>query len=182
MSITYLKEEEIAQVGSIIDQILPTIKFKNIIENKALIMVHKKRRSIYLIDEEDRELIEAIFALSREKECVLEFMKIKLGFWINSKFRIGIESLPFLAPLCNNPLLLQSKRQVTRFIYGKNVEISLKAAIIDERDYKDGSMIIVFSKSRIPLGYARLKLGKDKLYLENIIDIGIYLRSEKTAF
>ena len=115
-------------------------------------------------------------------ECKLVFLRIKLGFWIRNRFRIGIESLPFLAPLCKSPLVLPSKRQVTRFIYGKNVEFPLNESTTEEYEYIDGSIVIVSSKNQIPLGYAILKRRKDKVFLKNIIDIGIYLRSEKSAF
>ncbi|MHA1947715.1 MAG: hypothetical protein ACXAC6_12785 [Candidatus Hodarchaeales archaeon] len=182
MTILFLKEEEIVQVASVVDQILLTMKFENIIKNKALIMVHSRRKNIYLIDEVDKELINVFSTDKCEEECIPVFLKIKLGFWIKNTFRIGIESLPFFAPLCKNPIILPSKRQVTRFIYGKNVEIPLNDAITNIKEYIDGSMQIIFTKSRIPLGYAKLKLGKEKIHLKNIIDIGIYLRSEKTAF
>jgi ribosome biogenesis protein Nip4 len=182
MTILFLKKEEIEQVASVVDQILLTMKFENIIKNKALIMVHNKRKNIYLIDEADKELINSFSTFKYEEECIPVFLKIKLGFWIKNSFRIGIESLPFFAPLCKNPIILPSKRQVTRFIYGKNIEIPLNDAITNIKEYIDGSMQIVCSKSRIPLGYAKLKLGKEKVFLKNIIDIGIYLRSEKTAF
>ncbi len=182
MSISFLNEEEIGQVASVIDQMLLTMKFEDIIKNNALIMLHNKRKNIFLIDKADKEYLNAFSTATCEEKCIPVFLKIKLGFWINNKFRIGIESLPFLAPLCKNPIILSSKRQVTSFIYGKNVEIPLIDAITNVKEYIDGSMIIVCSKSRIPLGYAKIKLGKEKIHLKNIIDIGIYLRSEKTAF
>ena len=182
MTISFLKKEEIEQVVSIIDQILLTTKFESILKNKALIMVHKKRKTIFLIDETDDIYINAFSGENRNEGCKPEFLKINLGFWIRGKFRIGIESLPFLAQFCEYPIILPSKRQVTRFIYGKNVEILLNDSIRATARYIDGSIVIVSSKTRIPLGYAKLNLKKDKIHLKNVIDIGIYLRSEKTAF
>jgi ribosome biogenesis protein Nip4 len=182
VTILFLKEEEIEQVASVIDELQLTVKFENIRKNKALISNNNRRKNIYLIDEVDKELISAFSTDKCEEECIPVFLKIKLGFWIKNSFRIGIESLPFFAPLCKNPIILPSKKHGTRFIYGKNVEIALNDAITNAKEHIDGSICIISSKSRIPLGYAKLKLGKDKLHLKNIIDIGIYLRSEKTAF
>ena len=182
MTISFLKKEEIEQVVSIIDQILLTTKFESILKNKALIMVHKKRKTIFLIDETDDIYINAFSVENRNEGCKPEFLKINLGFWIRGKCRIGIESLPFLAQFCEYPIILPSNRHVTRFIYGKNVEILLNDSIRATARYIDGSIVIVSSKTRIPLGYAKLNLKKDKIHLKNVIDIGIYLRSEKTAF
>lgn len=182
MTISFLKKEEIEQVVSVIDQILLTTKFESILKNKALIMVHTKRKNIFLIDETDDRYINSLRVENRNVGCTPVFFKINLGFWIRDKFRIGIESLPFLAQFCEYPIILPSKRQVTRFIYGKNVEIFLKDSIRATTRYIDGSIVIVSSKKRIPLGYAKLNLKKDKIHLKNVIDIGIYLRSEKTAF
>jgi len=182
VTISFLKNEEIDHVVSVIDQILLTKKFESILKNKALIMVHKKRKNIFLIDETDERFINSFSVENREDNCKTVYFKINLGFWIRDKFRIGIESLPFLAQFCDNPIILPSKRQVTKFIYGKNIEILLNDSIRATTRYTDGSVVIVSTNKRIPLGYARLKLKKDKIHLKNVIDIGIYLRSEKTAF
>jgi len=182
VTFSFLKKEEIEQVVSVIDQILLTTKFQSILKNKTLIMVHNKRKSIFLIDETDKQYLNPFSVENRNEGCNPIFLKINLGFWIRDKFRIGIESLPFLAQFCENPIILPSKRQVTRFIYGKNVEILPNDSIRDTIGYIDGSIVIIYSKKQIPLGYAKLKLKKDKIHLKNVIDIGIYLRSEKTAF
>ncbi|MCK4848346.1 MAG: hypothetical protein KAT16_04925 [Candidatus Heimdallarchaeota archaeon] len=182
MTISFLKKEEIEQVVSAIDQILLTTKFESILKNKALIKVDNKRKSIFLIDETDKEFINSFSVKNPNEGCKPVFLKINLGFWIRDKFKIGIESLPFLSQFCEYPIILPSKRQVTRFIYGRNVEIFLNDTIRDTIRYIDGSIAIISSKNRIPLGYAKLTLEKNKIHLKNIIDIGIYLRSEKTAF
>jgi len=182
MKISFLKKEEIEQVIFVIDQILLTTKFESILENKALIMVHNKRKGIFLIEQADRAYVKSLSVENYNRDCKPVFLKIKLGFWIRDKFRIGIESLPFLAQFCKYPIVVPSKRQVTKFIYGRNIEILPNENIRDNFKHADGSTVLLTSKSRIPLGYAKVRLEKDKIRLKNVIDIGIYLRSEKTAF
>ena len=105
-----------------------------------------------------------------------------MGFFLKNRFRIGIESLQTLARLYQNPPFIINDKQAEKFIYGKNVEIP----IVDENNHfltiSDPSITIVFNKNQIPLGYAKIIKNEKRILLQNIIDIGLYLRSEKTAF
>ena len=182
MSISFLTEKEIEQVKSVINQILQTTSFNVVLEDNLLIRVHNKRSSIFLVNKTDSKYIRILNKKNNLAKCKPIFLKINLGFWIRNNFKIGIESLSFLNQYCEFPVILPSKKLATKFIYGNNVSFPLKGNLSPENKYSNGTTVIVSSKNHVPLGYAIIRTDEKRIYLKNIIDIGIYLRSEKTAF
>jgi ribosome biogenesis protein Nip4 len=104
-----------------------------------------------------------------------------MGFLIHEKFFVGIESLTFLAPFTHRKIFL-SEQETKRFIYGKDIKVAINHLDEQISDLEENTMVIVFSPNKIPLGYAMIRSKANYLWLQNIVDIGIYLRSEKSAF
>ena len=181
MQITKLTDEEIVAVSTVINEILKSDDFSQILDTHSLIKIINRRDEIYLIKNSDNLYLSSSRTSDGGKNCKILTGKIKLGFFIQGKFKIGIESLRFLANYCQNPIFL-SPRQEKRFIYSKDINLRFDDTKKGLEKYSDGSMVLVFNKKRIPIGYAKILHKQDYLQLKNIIDIGIYLRSEKTAF
>lgn len=151
------------------------------IHDKLLIKIQDKREDVYLIEPSDEQSLKKFVSKEGRKTFTLQTGKIKLGFFIRQEFRIGIESLRFIAQYCKYPVMISS-RQSERFIYGKDVKLRLEESTDLQRNISDGSLVLVENKNRNPIGYAKIFHEQDSSHLKNIIDIGIYLRSEKTAF
>jgi ribosome biogenesis protein Nip4 len=181
MTISLLSNTESQNIINIVEGILRSDVSTQIFKNKQFIMVSDRRKEIYLISKEDQYLIEVLNKISKGVKCTPKHIKLKLGFLIKEKFKIGIESLPFLAPYTKAPFILTPK-QVNRFIYGKNILLDGKDEINNQGKLEEGQIVIVFEKSMIPLGYGKIVKKPRARYLENLVDIGIYLRSEKSAF
>lgn len=181
MMISLLSNTESQNIINIVEEMLGSDVSTQIFKNKQFVMVSDRRNEIYLINNEDQYSIELLREISKELKCTPKHIKMKLGFLIKGKFKIGIESLPFLAPYTKKPFILTSK-QVNRFIYGKNILLDEKDEIKNQKKLEEGQIVIVFEKSMIPLGYGKIVKKPKARYLENLVDIGIYLRSEKSAF
>ncbi|MHA1940981.1 MAG: hypothetical protein ACW97P_04565 [Candidatus Hodarchaeales archaeon] len=181
MMISSVSSAESQHIIKIIIDILKSDEILNIFNNKQLIMVSDKRDDLYLIDNKDQPLIELLNTTSKDCNCFLRYIKIKMGFLIKGEFKIGIESLPLLAPYARKPFILTTK-QTNLFIYGKSFPIHEKAETNETTSFKEGEMVIVFGKTMIPIGYGKIIKKANTTYLENLVDIGIYLRSEKSAF
>ncbi len=181
MKISALSDEEVVKVADIINQILPPGEFTRICADYNLIKLHDRKEDVYLIRKEDQFVLDEMVKFGKIHQCKLVLVKIKLGFFTRHCFRIGIESLHFLAPLCQHPLIIPYK-QVERFIYGKDVIFTTVYRDNDVIRITDNSLAIIFSENRLALGYAKIIKKQETIHLQNIIDIGLYLRSEKTAF
>ena len=70
----------------------------------------------------------------------------------------------------------------TEFIFGKDVEIDTISTKNQIEHLNDDATIMVFSNTGIPLGYAEIISNGTETWLKNLVDIGIFLRSEKSAF
>ncbi len=181
MKYSKLIDEEIITVTNVINEILKSDDFSQMLNTHSLIKIVDRRDDIYLIEASDSlHLSNLMTGKSRQNFKILAF-KTKLGFFIRQEFRIGIESLRFIASLCSNPVILSS-RQEQKFIYGKDIRIRLDEAKKVQENYLDGSLILISNNKGMPIGYAKVFPKEDFLQLKNIVDIGIYLRSEKTAF
>lgn len=170
-----LAMKEKNQVEIEINKILGSSIMTDILNEKTLISVNGSRKEIFLIPKSDLILLSQIESYPN---CRLIHARIKLGFFIRNVFRIGIESLSYLAPLTVKKIHLNT-RNARKFIYGKDIDIT------PERQKQigksgDGETIMVFTPDEIPIGYAKINLKTKKLY--NLVDTGIYLRSERSAF
>ena len=181
MKIKTLSDEEILRVAEVIHQILPIYEFEKICVNHDLVKLKDRREEVYLLRKENQRLLDELTKLKRITGCKLVLINIKLGFFIKNQFRLGIESIPFLAPFCNHKVILSSK-QSERFIYGKDVILSIKEKKASNNNIKNNSFVMIFNENNLALGYAKTSMNQDFINLYNIVDIGLYIRSEKTAF
>ncbi|MFX1515970.1 MAG: hypothetical protein ACFFC6_06650 [Promethearchaeota archaeon] len=175
-----LSEEEIKSVETTIEDLIGS-NITNIFEGKQFVKIKNNRNEIYVISQKDLFLLDHISSQNLEDNFSIEHAGIKLGFFIHNKFLIGIESLTFLAPYTRKKIHLDVNN-TKRFIFGKDVEMDTVALQKKIKNLNINTLIMVFSKTDIPLGYAKVISNGVKLWLQNIVDIGIFLRSEKSAF
>ncbi|MFW9853917.1 MAG: hypothetical protein ACFFFG_02615 [Candidatus Thorarchaeota archaeon] len=155
-----------------------------------LVKQEGERSEVYLVPQSDLKLLNLLTSSLTQQNGQLEYAKTKLGFFIRNQFHLGIESLSFLFAVAGPPtrkLILQPK-ETQQFIYGKNLEQlspqtlrQLEELAIQERGDEEAP-IIVLSDRQIPLGLASYRVNGNSRWLLNIVDVGIYLRAEKTAF
>ncbi len=176
MSYTALTMKEKKQVEVEINKILGSSIMTDILKDKMLISVNGSRKEIFLISTSDLQLLTKIQSIP---DCKLIYARIKLGFFIRNLFRVGIESLSYLAPLTKKKLQLNT-RNARKFIYGKDIDIRSKILQEEIIKFEDGETVMIFTSNEIPIGYAKINLKLKKL--RNLVDTGIYLRSEKRAF
>ncbi len=179
--ISVLNRKEIQPIIEFLSRILDSDGIHQVFKNRKIAMISAKREELYLIENKDQSLIEQINSISTRINCIPEYIKIKLGFLIKGEFKIGIESLALLAPYAQEPFILTTK-QTNLFIYGKSFPIHDNIEKKERKRLEEGQIVIVFEKTMIPLGYGKLVKKSNIMYLENLVDIGIYLRSEKSAF
>ncbi|MFX0173327.1 MAG: hypothetical protein ACFE9L_15645 [Candidatus Hodarchaeota archaeon] len=176
-----LTQTEISQVKEIIDNLLESNVTADIIKERILIKIMRKRNEIYLVSSSDISFFDFISSNPTIRDCNVVHAKIKIGFFIYEKFLISIESLTFLAPLTNRKIFL-SDQETQRFVYGKDIKVVSNHLHKQISDLEEDKMVIVFSPNDIPLGYAKIRSKANNIWLQNVVDIGIYLRSEKSAF
>jgi ribosome biogenesis protein Nip4 len=174
-----LSKEEKRLVETKIKQLLNS-DITNIFAGKQLIKIKNRRKEIFLVSREILSLLDH-FSSQPLEMLSIEYIQLKLGFFIQKKFLIGIESLMFLAPKARNKVQLDTEN-TTKFIFGKDVEIDTASLKKKVEHLNENETIIVFSNTDIPLGYANIISNGEKFWLKNLIDIGIFLRSEKKAF
>ncbi|MHA1214047.1 MAG: hypothetical protein ACTSPG_02050 [Candidatus Hodarchaeales archaeon] len=165
-------------INTILD-IVDNQYIRQILDSQVLYEIDKQRREVFLIPKTSLKILNTI--IDSESGSQLIHLFIKLGFFIQKKFLIGIESLNLLAPLTNRKILLNLKDS-ERFIFGKDLDIHTGKSVKIIGKKNPGIPIIVFSYQNIPLGYAIIHLEEDNSWIQNLVDTGIYLRSEKTAF
>lgn len=176
-----LTKVETKTVETTINDILHSSDMTRLLENHSLIKIYGRRNDVYLVRPEDLLLLDQLSTKIASENYSLIHARVKLGFFIQANFLISIESLNFFAPLTKRKIYLDDKA-MQQFIYGKDIEIktmSLNKQIID---LQDQSTIMIFSPNDLPLGYARFFVKEKNSWLQNLVDIGIYLRSEKSAF
>jgi ribosome biogenesis protein Nip4 len=176
-----LTKTEISQAKKIIDNLLESDVTTDIIKEKILIKIMGKRNEIYLVSSSDISFFDFISSNPTIRDCNVVHAKIKIGFFINEKFFISIEALTFLAPLTNRKIFL-SDHETQQFVYGKDIKVVSNHLNEQISDLEEDRMVIVFSPNDIPLGYAKICSKANNIWLQNVVDIGIYLRSEKSAF
>ncbi len=175
-----LSKKEYITVKTTIYHILGS-NVTNIFAGRELIKIIDRRNEIYLVSKEDLSLFDHFSSHLPEKSLTIEYARIKLGFFIHEKFLIGIESLTFLAPYARRRIQLDT-RNTTKFTFGKDVEIDTVLLKKQIKHLEDNATIMIFSNTDIPLGYAKIISNGSKLSLQNLVDIGLFLRSEKSAF
>ena len=175
-----LSKKEVKLVETSINHLLGSNVF-DIFVGKELIKIIDRRTEIFLVPKEDLFLFDNFSSLLPEKILIIAHARIKLGFFIQKKFLIGIESLAFLAPFARKRVQLDA-HNTRSFIFGKDVEINTDS-LQNQLEYLDkDATVMVFSSTNIPLGYVRIISNGTKKWLQNLIDIGVFLRSEKSAF
>jgi ribosome biogenesis protein Nip4 len=176
-----LTKTEISEVEKMLDNLLNSNITADIIKEKVLIKIMGKRNEVYLISPSDITFFDYVSSNPTLRECNVVHAKIKMGFLIHEKFFVGIESLTFLAPFTHRKIFL-SEQETKRFIYGKDIKVANTPLSVQISDLEENTMVIVFSPNEIPLGYARIRSKANNLWVQNVVDIGIYIRSEKSAF
>ncbi len=176
-----LTKDETNQVETTINQILDSDAMTIILKRKMLIKIKGDRNDVYLVLKEDISLFERLSSKLPEKSFSIEHARIKLGFFIHEKFLIGIESLTLLSPLTRKRISLDTKN-TQKFIYGKDIVINTISLQKQIEHLEENTTIMVFSDNNIPLGYAKIFSKEKNAWLQNLVDIGIFLRSEKSAF
>ncbi len=177
---TILSKEEIKQVETSINHLLDS-NAPNIFAGNKLIKIIDRRNDIYLVQQEDLSLFDHLSSVFPELSFSIAHARVKLGFLIHERFLIGIESLTFLAPYARRRIQLDA-RNTTKFIFGKDVEIDTVSLQKQIEHFDENDTIMIFSNTDIPLGYAKIITNATKSWLQNLVDIGIFLRSEKSAF
>ena len=170
-----LNADEEILVKKTIYALLENKEFESLLEQYRLFKIEHHRLEVYLVP---LDFIPVINLMQNHLKTD-QIIQIggKLGFFINENFFIGIESLSYLAPLTKRKLIL-NPRETTKFLYGQNFKV-------EDQDISFSyfnSPIIICSNTKIPIGLGILKLNENVLFLKNLIDVGIYLRSEKSAF
>ncbi len=161
--------------------ILGTKLMNHILETKSLIKIKQQREDVFLVSQSDLAIFKKISSIEVESKVRLVHARIKLGFFIQTSFMVSIEAISFLAPLTQRKVLLNVKDS-QKFIYGKDIG-TLTPYISNQIEGFDTKFpIMLFSSDNIPLGFAKLHANERESWLKNLIDIGIYLRSEKSAF
>ncbi|MFX0206548.1 MAG: hypothetical protein ACFFDT_11235 [Candidatus Hodarchaeota archaeon] len=176
-----LTNAEILQVEKIMDNLFNSNITGDIIKENVLIKIVGKRNEVYLISPSDITLLNYISSNPTLRDCKVVHARIKIGFFIHEKFFIGIESLTFLAPYIKRKIVLTDQK-THQFIYGKDIEVDSNHLFDQISELKENTIVMVFSPNKIPLGYAKIRSKANHHWLQNIVDIGIYLRSEKSAF
>lgn len=176
-----LSKEETTQVVTTINHLLGSNVMTNIMERKSLIKIMGRRNDVYLVLHEDLPFFDRISFNLPEQRLNIVHARIKLGFFIHEKFLIGIESLAFLAPLAQKRIQLDT-HCTQKFIYGKDIDINTLSLHKQVENLKENDTVMVFSPDNNPVGYAKLLSTEKKLRLQNLVDVGIFLRSEKTSF
>ncbi|MFX1504692.1 MAG: hypothetical protein ACFFDC_01135 [Promethearchaeota archaeon] len=175
-----LSKEEKGLVETKIKQLLNS-GISNIFVGNQLIKIEGRRKEIYLVSDENLSLLDHFSSQLPEEIFSIEHAQLKLGFFIQKRFLIGIESLMFLAPHTRRKIQLDAD-STTKFIFGKDVEIDTISIKNQIEHLKEDVPIMVFSNTGIPLGYAEIISNGTDFWLKNLVDIGIFLRSEKSAF
>ncbi|MFX1282355.1 MAG: hypothetical protein ACFFB5_01820 [Promethearchaeota archaeon] len=173
--------DETNQVETTINQLLDSDAMTIILKRKELIKIKGDRNDVYLVSKEDIHLFERLSSKLPKKDLNIVHARIKLGFFIHEKFLIGIESLSFLSPLTHRRISLDTK-STQKFIYGNDIVINTVSLKKQIKHLEENTTIIVFSDTNIPIGYAKILSKEKKPWLQNLVDIGIFLRSEKSAF
>ncbi|MHA2246638.1 MAG: hypothetical protein ACXADY_16975 [Candidatus Hodarchaeales archaeon] len=176
-----LSKEKTTQVVTTINHVLGSNIMTKVMEKKNLIKIIGHRNDVYMVLREDLPFFDRLSSNLSEQELNIVHARIKLGFFIHEKFLIGIESLSFLAPFVVNKIQLDAHCTL-KFIYGNDIDINTILLQKQIKHLEEDTTIMVFSDNNIPLGYAKIFSKKEKLCLQNLVDIGIFLRSEKSAF
>ena len=153
----------------------------NVFAGKEFVKIKGRRKEIFLISQRDQSFINRFSSQMLEEELFIEHVGIKLGFFIQNKFLIGIESLMFLAPFTRKKIHLDANN-TKKFIFGKDVDIDTVSLHKQIKYHNENTPITIFSNTNIPLGYAKVISNGTSKWLQNLVDIGIFLRSEKSAF
>ncbi|NHJ02081.1 MAG: hypothetical protein EAX86_08040 [Candidatus Heimdallarchaeota archaeon] len=182
MRIGLLTKLEIEEVTNTINKVAGLEIMENLLRTGILVKLSKQRQGVFLLDSGKQEIWEHLNSFLEKGEGEAVHVGLKLGFIISGKFRIGIESLAFLAPLISRKLILD-ENQTQKYIYGRNLIPSsenLRSQVI--KLHQEYPVVMVFSQEGIPIGYARI-IWKNRVFvIQNLVDIGIFLRSEKSAF
>lgn len=181
MSFQLLTEKEAEEVEKTIDELLGFSAMTLILEKKNLIKIKGRRHDVYMVLSEDLPLLEHLsFKISVNNFSVVH-AGVKLGFFIHEKFLIGIESLTLLAPLTRKKIQL-NERHTQQFIFGKDIKVNTPILRNQIAPFEENSTIIIFSQDNIAIGYAKIRSKENNPWLQNLVDVGIFLRSEKSAF
>jgi len=174
-SFKILSDDEKNLVKELINSLLQNNEFESLLEQFQLLKIEHHRIEVYLVPLEFIPLINLIKIHLKDNQIIQ--IGGKLGFFINERFFIGIESLSYLTPLTDRKLILNSQ-ETTKFLYGESFAVADQDKSISYLN----SPIIICSDQHIPIGIGILKLKEKICFLKNLVDVGIYLRSEKSAF
>ncbi len=181
MLYSQLTTTEKNQIETKINTLLGSSILTDIFKEKVLISINGSRKEVFLISKANMNLLTEIKSNSNNANCKLIHAGIKLGFFIRDDFRFGIESLSFLAPLTKKRMQLNA-RKTQEFIYGKDIEITSEKILVQIKQFVESEITIIFSDNNIPIGFGKITFNKKKTFIQNLIDSGIYIRSEKSAF
>ncbi len=181
MSIELLTSREKEEVEKSVNGVAGKAIMNELLESRLLVKLQGRRIEILFVTEEQYSIWKKIAHNLKERRGTPVHLGIKLGFLISGKFRIGIESLSFLSPLISRKLIL-TQFQSQRFFYGRNVAVTNESLQKQIRNFDYDFPFLIESHDNIPIGFARVVEKDGKKILQNLVDIGIFLRSEKTAF
>ena len=184
-----LDEKEVQLVVQKVNAIWHTDIMSQILHEHALVKREGERSEVYLIPHSDLYILDLLVSSLVQQDGQLVYAKTKLGFFIRNQFNLGIEPLGFLLSVAIPPTrkLVLELKETEQFIYGKNLKRLSRKTLqqlegLVARGIAKEVPIVVLSRDRIPLGLVSYRVSGNTKWLLNLIDVGIYLRAEKTAF
>lgn len=181
MLYSLLTTTEKKEVETKINTLLGSSILTDVFNEKVLISLNGSRKGIFLISKATLDLLTKIDSNSNSTNCRLIHACIKLGFFIRDEFRFGIESLSYLAPLTKKRINLNA-RNTQKFIFGKDIEVTSEKILLQIKEFVESEITIIFSDDDIPIGFGKITFKEKKPLIQNLVDCGIYIRSEKSAF
>ena len=73
-------------------------------------------------------------------------------------------------------------RNTQKFIFGKDIEVTSEKILLQIKEFVESEITIIFSDDDIPIGFGKITFKEKKPLIQNLVDSGIYIRSEKSAF
>lgn len=178
MNITLASENEYTIIFDQLESLISKENIDNLTKHyKVLINRSEKRKSVYMVTEEIFKQYQELFT-TEESRKDLYWIGERIGFLMKEKLLIGIEGLSVLGELFTEKIILKEKN-ATKFLYGRDVIIQENTSKYTKETIK----LIQDEKGRT-LGLGKLVYNeKGEIFkVKNVVDLGKYLRGEKTLF
>jgi len=129
-----------------------------------------------------------VFGVSKELESILDkidvyYAGVKLGE-VGKRFRFSLEGTFWLLRKNRNRVWVNERGEML-FLYGRDI---FAGSVERTTEFKENSIVFVCNRNNDVLGIGRSRypselvreLPEDRVFVENLVDRGEYLRHEKT--